>query len=226
MRNNISLSFSTFIYGYSNFLSLSWKIGDTLITVTFVTSADDISTVVHDRAIIDLGLRRRGSGDVGYSRRTQSETRQAVKSRPVAQKPPCAQAAARCKQHTRHGSTCTLPRTIIISKLYNELGHSTRSSVASLCRDRRCSDIDVDILLCRKRQTINGRSCKLSLSLSLSSLSFSLTFANAQIVGSICGFHDVRISVYFRMTRTDFITNYFGSLLFYDFNAVSIIIFD
>lgn len=104
-----------------------------------------------------------------------------------------------------------LPGTIIISKLYNELGHSTCSSVASLCRDRRCPNIDVDILLCRERQTINSRSCKPPLSLSFS---VTFTFANAQIVGSICGFHDVRMSVYFRMTRTDFITNYFDSLLF------------
>ncbi|TGZ31834.1 hypothetical protein DBV15_06905 [Temnothorax longispinosus] len=62
-------------------------------------AADDLSTVVQDRVIIDLGSRRRGSGDVGYSRRTQSETRQMVKSRP-AQKPPCARATANNMQDT------------------------------------------------------------------------------------------------------------------------------
>lgn len=199
------------LYDYSNFLSLSWKIGDTLITAfrndhrRFIDGSPRSSN--HRSWLEATWIGRCGLQLMNAKR----ETRQAVKSRPVAQKPPCAQAAARCKQHTRHGLTCTLPGTIIISKLYNELGHSTCSSVASLCRDRRCPNIDVDILLCRERQTINSRSCKPPLSLSFF---VTFTFANAQIVDSICGFHDIRMSVYFKMTRTDFITNYFDSLLF------------
>lgn len=111
----------------------------------------------------------------------ERKARQAVKSRLVAQKPPCAQAAAHCKQHTRYSSMCTLPGTIIISKLYNELGHSTRSSVTS-SRGNRCRpNIDVDILLRRDERTRKA------------SLSLFLTFANAQIVGLIRGFHDARL---------------------------------
>lgn len=119
-------------HGYSNFLSLSWKIGDTLIISPFVTNrVDDLSTVVDDRAIIDLGSRRRGIGRCGLQadERKARRSRQAVKSRPVAQKPSVCSSRnplpAAAYIYTRHGSTCILPGTIIISKLYNELGHST-----------------------------------------------------------------------------------------------------
>lgn len=155
------------------------------------------------------------------SRRTQSETIEAggeIKARRTKAvrvlKP---QPAASGGIYTRHGSTCILPGTIIISKLYNELGHSTRSSVTSLRQNWRRPNIDVDTLLCRRRRTINGRSPEPSLlSLSLF-LSLTFTFANAQIVGSI-RFRDVRMPVYFKMTQRDFITDsvsvvYYSSMI-------------
>lgn len=153
------------------------------------------------------------------SRRTQSETIEAggeIKARrtkavPVLKPQPAASGGI----YTRHGSTCILPGTIIISKLYNELGHSTRSSVASLRRNWRRPDIDVDILLCRRRRTINGRSPEPSL-LSHSLTHFHVCERSDRRLNTLSRCADAR--VYFKMTRRDFITDsvsvaYYSSMI-------------